>query len=120
MIQGLRLLYIKNKYYLPDQAFNEILKIFKLLGISLYKLQRTFKKLIPLEPKLVDMCWNSCCLFSNENSNCEVCPNCGEPRYADGQTKKARKSAAYFSIIDSLRIQYKDPSRAKILHYRHE
>ena len=42
-------------------------------------------------------------------------------RYISGKTQKqSRKLAAYFSIIDSLRMQYKDPSRAMILRYRHE
>ncbi|CAG8757669.1 997_t:CDS:2, partial [Cetraspora pellucida] len=74
------------------------------------------------EFKLGDENNNSKSIISNENNiNCEICPKYSEPRYVPGQIpKKARKSAAYFSIIDSLRIQYKDLSRAKTLQYRHE
>ncbi|CAG8523147.1 33902_t:CDS:2 [Gigaspora margarita] len=56
--------------------------------------------------------------YSENESSDIVCSNCGEPRYIS--SKKARKSAAYFSVIDSLQIQYKDPLRAKVLCYRNE
>ncbi|CAG8691071.1 6283_t:CDS:2, partial [Gigaspora rosea] len=69
LVQGLRLLYVKNKYSLPNQAFNEIIKIFEISEVSLYKLQKAFKTLIPLEPKLVNMCWNFCCAFTKKNIN---------------------------------------------------
>ncbi|CAG8850549.1 46217_t:CDS:2 [Gigaspora margarita] len=50
-----------------------------------------------------------------------MCPNCGEPHYISEQIpKKAQKSVAYFSVIDSLRMHYKDSLRAKILQYRHK
>ncbi|RIB16453.1 hypothetical protein C2G38_1902063, partial [Gigaspora rosea] len=76
---------------------------------SLYRLQKIFSDMVPIEPTFVDMCWNSCCTFNGENSSCEMCPICGEPRYLLGKVpKKAQKSAAYFSIIDSLKMQYKD------------
>ena len=56
-----------------------------------------------------------------ENTNHDTCSICGEPRYVSGKSsRQSRKSAAYFSIIDSLKIQYEDPSRATILRYRHE
>ncbi|RIB02761.1 hypothetical protein C2G38_2049819 [Gigaspora rosea] len=121
IIKGLRLLYIKSKYTLPDQAFNEIKEIFGLSEISLYRLQTIFSNIVPIKPILVDMCWNSCCIFNEENSSCEICSICGESRYLLGKKpKKARKSAAYFSIIDSLKMQYKDLIRAKVLWYRHK
>jgi len=50
-----------------------------------------------------------------------LCPICGESQYVPGKVpKQPRKYSAYFSIIDSLRVQYNDPSRAMILRYRHE
>ena len=42
---------------------------------------------------------------------------CEEPRYTPD--KSARKSAAYWSLINSLRIQYRDKARAETLRYRH-
>ncbi|CAG8687648.1 18989_t:CDS:2, partial [Gigaspora rosea] len=114
IIKGLRLLYVKNKYTLSDRAFKKIMEIFGLSNISLYRLQKIFSDMVPIEPTFVDMCWNSCCTFNGENSSCEMCPICGEPRYLLGKVpKKAQKSAAYFSIIDSLKMQYKDLARTK-------
>lgn len=121
LIKGLQLLYIKKKYTLPNKAFNEIMTIFGILDISLYKLQKSLETIVPLEPKLVDMCWNSCCAFIGKDADCNICPICKEPRYVPGRVpRQSQKLAAYFSVIDSLRIQYKDPSRAIILQYRHE
>ncbi|CAI2181758.1 5406_t:CDS:2, partial [Funneliformis geosporum] len=96
LIKGLQLLYIKEKITLSNKVFNEIMIIFGLLDVSLFKLRKNLENIIPIKPKLVDMCWNSCCAYIGKNS------------------------AAYFSVIDSLRIQYKDPSRAMILQYQHE
>ncbi|CAI2193058.1 12315_t:CDS:2 [Funneliformis geosporum] len=96
LIKRLQLLYIKEKHILSDKAFNEIMTIFGLLDVSLFKLRKNLENIIPIKPKLVEMCWNSCCAYIGKDS------------------------AAYFSVIDSLRIQYKDPSRAMILRYRHE
>jgi hypothetical protein len=121
LIKGFQLLYIKEKHTIPNKAFNKIMSIFGIIDVSLYKLRKSLKKIVPLQPKLVDICWNSCCAFIGENANHDICPICREPRYVSGKTpKQSRKSAAYFSIIDSLKIQYKDPSRATILRYRHE
>ena len=117
----MQLLYIKEKHTISDKAFNEIMSIFGIIDVSLYKLRKSLKKIVPIQPKLVDICWNSCCAFIGENANHDICPICGEPRYVSGKTpEQSQKSAAYFSIIDSLTIQYKDPFRATILRYRHE
>jgi hypothetical protein len=78
------------------------MSIFGILDISLYKLRKSLKTIVPLKPKLIDMCWNSCCAFTGQNANCNTCPICNEPRYISGKTQKqSRKLAAYFSIIDS-------------------
>lgn len=42
---------------------------------------------------------------------------CEEPRYKSDKT--ARKSTAYWSLINSIREQYKDKTRAETLRYRH-
>ncbi|CAI2194676.1 9895_t:CDS:2, partial [Funneliformis geosporum] len=121
LIKGLQLLYIKEKHTLSDKAFNEIMTIFGLLDVSLFKLRKNLENIIPIKPKLVDMCWNSCCAYIGKDVNCNTCFICGEPWYIPGRVlKQPQKSAAYFSVIDSLRIQYKDPSRAMIFQYQHE
>ena len=97
------------------------MKIFGILDTSLFKLQKTLKNIVPLKPKFVDMCWNLYYVFIENNADFNECPICKEPWYIFERTpKQSRKSAVYFSIIDSLRIQYKNPSRAMILRYRHE
>ncbi|CAG8843817.1 41214_t:CDS:2, partial [Gigaspora margarita] len=40
IIKGLQLLYIKDKHTISNQAFNEILEIFNISNISLYRLQK--------------------------------------------------------------------------------
>jgi hypothetical protein len=121
LIKGLQLLYIKDKHTISEQAFNEILEIFEISNISLYRLRTILGKIVPLKPKLIDICWNSCCAFTGKNIICNTCPICKEPRYiTKKKTKKSRKQLAYFSIIDSLKLQYNNPARAKDLRYRYE
>ncbi|CAG8560833.1 4955_t:CDS:2 [Gigaspora rosea] len=55
IIKGLHLLYVKNKYTLLDWAFKEIMEIFGLSNISLYRLQKIFSNMVLIEPTLVDM-----------------------------------------------------------------
>ncbi|RGB26441.1 hypothetical protein C1646_631333, partial [Rhizophagus diaphanus] len=111
----------KEKHTISNRAFDEIMLIFGISDVSFYKLQKSLKKIVPLKPKLVDMCWNSCCAFIGKNADYDACPVCGELWYISGKTpKQSRKLTAYFSIIDSLKIQFKDPSRAMLLRYRHE
>lgn len=96
------------------------MKIFGILDISLYKLKKSLKSIVSLKPKLIDMCWNSCAFIGN-NADCNACPICEEPRYISGRYQINLESYLHiFLIIDSLRIQYKDLSRAAILRYRHE
>ncbi|RIB16870.1 hypothetical protein C2G38_2188847 [Gigaspora rosea] len=55
IIKGLHLLYVKNKYTLLDWAFKEIMEIFGLSNISLYRLQKIFSNMVLIEPTLVDI-----------------------------------------------------------------
>ncbi|RGB25851.1 hypothetical protein C1646_631812, partial [Rhizophagus diaphanus] len=110
-IKGLQLFYIKEKHIISNRVFDEIMLIFGISDVSLYKLQKSLKKIVPLKPKLVDMYWNSCCAFIGKNADYDAYSVCGELRYISGKTpKQSQKLAAYFSIIDSLKIQFKDPS----------
>ncbi|CAB5189613.1 unnamed protein product [Rhizophagus irregularis] len=117
LIKGLRLLKIKDKYNIPEAAFNEILKVFEISKVSLFKLRKLLGNIVPLEPTLVNCCINSCVAFTGEFINEDHCPYCGEFRYKSSQV--ARKNASYWSLINTLRAQYKDKARSETLRYRH-
>ncbi|CAI2164146.1 5319_t:CDS:2 [Funneliformis geosporum] len=52
LIEGLQLLYFKEHHTISDKAFNQILKVFGLKDISLLKLRKRLKNIVPLKPKL--------------------------------------------------------------------
>ncbi|EXX72071.1 hypothetical protein RirG_072760 [Rhizophagus irregularis DAOM 197198w] len=117
---GLQLLQIKDKHNISEAAFNEILKVFEIPGITLYKLRKFLGNFMSLKPTLVDCCINSCVAFTGELINKNICPECKEPRYkVDEESQISRKKAAYWSLIDSFQTQYKDKTRAEILRYRY-
>lgn len=96
------------------------LKILKIPGITLYKLQKILEKLVPLKPTLVDCCINSCVAFTEDLINENICPECKESRYKLDETLQIpRKQAAYWSLIDSFKAQYQDKNHSEILCYRH-
>ncbi|POG63303.1 hypothetical protein GLOIN_2v1425800, partial [Rhizophagus irregularis DAOM 181602=DAOM 197198] len=120
LIKGLQLLQIKDKHNISEAAFNEILKVFEIPGITLYKLRKFLGNFMSLKPTLVDCCINSCVAFTGELINKNICPECKEPRYkVDEESQISRKKAAYWSLIDSFQTQYKDKTRAEILRYRY-
>ena len=85
IIKGLQLLRIKDKHNISEAAFNEILKVLGIPGVSLYKLQKLLGDFVPLKPKLVDCCINSCVTFTGELANVDLCPECEEPCYKFGE-----------------------------------
>jgi hypothetical protein len=117
LIKGFRLFHIKEKHNLTEAAFNDILREMDLSGITLYRLRKVLKQLIPLEPILIDCCIDSCIAFTKEYETLEYCPICEKTRYKTG-SKIARKQAAYWSPISSLRMQYQDRKTAETLRYR--
>ncbi|RGB23869.1 hypothetical protein C1646_676793 [Rhizophagus diaphanus] len=120
LIKGLQLLQIKDKHNISEAAFNEILKVFEIPGITLYKLRKFLGNFMSLKPTLVDCCINSCVAFTGELINKNICPECKEPRYkVDEESQISQKKAAYWSLIDSFQTQYKDKTRAEILRYRY-
>ncbi|CAI2183217.1 16036_t:CDS:2 [Funneliformis geosporum] len=70
LIKGLQLLKIKKEHNISEAAFDEILKVFEISRISLYKLHELINK--------------------------NTCPYCKEDRYKYNQV--ARKHAAYWSL----------------------
>ncbi|CAG8496275.1 7507_t:CDS:2 [Cetraspora pellucida] len=120
LFKGLRLFRIKNQHNISDAAFNEILKTLEISEITIYRLQKILGDFVPLKPILVDCCINSCVAFTNELINMNQCSECNEPRYKFGKNSRvSRKSAAYWSLISSLQMQYKDKAQAETLRYRH-
>ncbi|RIB29743.1 hypothetical protein C2G38_1899036, partial [Gigaspora rosea] len=113
----LKLFQIKDKHNISEAAFNKIPKVLKIPNITLYRLEKYLKSLVPLKPLLIDCCINSCVAFTDNLINENICPRCQEPRYKFN--KVTRKSVAYWSLIDSFKIQYKDKTCAETLHYRY-
>ncbi|CAI2190682.1 18548_t:CDS:2 [Funneliformis geosporum] len=74
LIKGLRLLKIKEEHNISEVAFDKILKVLEISRISLYKLRKLLKNIIPLKPILVDCCINSCTAFTDELINKNTCP----------------------------------------------
>ena len=121
MIKGLRLLKIKDQHNISEAAFNEILEVMEIPRITLYKLRNFLGKQVPIEPNLVDCCVNSCVAFTGENTNKDRCLTCNEERYKNREKlSEGRKKAAYWSVINSLQMQYNDKKRAQLLWYRNE
>lgn len=120
IIKGLRLLQIKERHSLTETAFNDIIDM-GLSGISLYRMRKALGKLVPFDPMLVDCCINSCIAFTRDHRELTHCPECREARFKVGSgTKTARKHAAYWSPVTSLRLQYRDSTRSEALRYRHQ
>ena len=53
ILKGLQLLHIKDKHNISEAAFNEILEVLNISGITLYKLQKILKNIIPLKPTYI-------------------------------------------------------------------
>jgi len=117
MIQSLRLLHLKAvKGTIADDDFTMILSIFHCTSRSLYLAKKKLQHLVSINEKHIDMCINSCLAFTGEHSASTHCSVCNTPRYTLG--RKARKHVVYFPIIERLRLQFADPTRALQLLYR--
>jgi hypothetical protein len=118
LIEGLKLLYVKSNFNFSEAAFNNIMKAFNKDGISLFKIKNKLGLLVGIEPQIYDMCVNSCCAFTGVLENERNCRYCNESRYYNNG--KARKHLPYISIIERLKLQFKNPERSKELLYRHK
>ena len=118
LIEGLKLLYLKSLYNFTESAYDDIIKIFTIENVSLYKVKTHLKNITGLVPIFYDMCENSCICYTEDYESDQVCPYCSSTRFdAKG---KAKKVMPYLSIKDRLKIQFKDENRAKELLYHHE
>jgi hypothetical protein len=57
--------------------------------------------------------------FTGEHKAAEKCLHCDEDRFFD-ETRKPRQTWSYIPLTSRLKLQYRNPSRAKVLsEYRH-
>ncbi|GET50952.1 transposase domain-containing protein [Rhizophagus irregularis DAOM 181602=DAOM 197198] len=89
LFEGLRLLYVKSNFNFSEAAFNNIYKAFNRNKISFNKVKRKLGSIVGIEPKIYDI------------------------------NGKARKNLPFISIIEHLKLQFKNPERSKELLYRH-
>jgi hypothetical protein len=117
---ALRLLKVKVKCNLTDEAFQETMIAFNNNSepISLHKVKKKLKSIVNIKPIWEDMCPNSCCAYTGSYNNLINCPICKSERYQNNRIRQPRQQFAYFSIIERLTIQYGDYDRAKELRYR--
>ena len=64
LVNVLKLLNVKQKHNLMDQAFNNILEIFANDESSLYLAKKKLSELVNIQPVFIDVCMNSCCAFT--------------------------------------------------------
>jgi hypothetical protein len=120
-LNTLKLLNVKQKHNLSNQAFNEILDIFTDGKISLHTAKTKLSDLVNINPIFIDVCINSCCAFTGLFINNTTCQFCNEARYIiNKKKKKSRKVMSFFSLIDRFKIQYNNPDRSMKLRYRHQ
>jgi Transposase family tnp2/Domain of unknown function (DUF4218) len=86
---------------------------------SMRRMQSRLQRLTKIKPLFIDCCYNNCIAFTGGHSDARECPVCKEKRYRINTTR-ARARFVYIPIIDRLKLQYKNASRARILStYRH-
>ncbi|UZO21338.1 uncharacterized protein OCT59_013734 [Rhizophagus irregularis] len=117
LLEGLRLLYVKSNFNFSEAAFNNIYKAFNRNKMSLNKIKKILGSIVGIEPKIYDMCVNSCCAFVGVLENERKCKFCKEDRYYSNG--KSRKNLPFVSIIERLKLQFKNSKRSKELLYRH-
>lgn len=121
MACALRLFNVKSRCNLTDEAFQQTMLAVNGGNISQYQVQKVLKSIVNLKPIWIDMCVNSCCAYTGQFKDNIQCEYCKEPRFqniSENKKRISRYQMAYFSIKDSLIIQYQNPERSKELRYR--
>ena len=77
---------------------------------DLEKLQR----ISGIKKETFDCCANSCMAFTGEYKTAEKCLYCEEDRFFD-ETGKPQQTWSYIPLISRLKLQYRNPGRAKVL-----
>ncbi|GET00069.1 transposase domain-containing protein [Rhizophagus clarus] len=117
LLEGLRLLYVKSNFNFSKAAFNNIYKVFNRNKMSFNKIKKILGSIVGIEPKIYDMCVNLCCAFVGVLENERKCKFCKEDRYYSNG--KSRKNLPFISIIECLKLQFKNSKRSEELLYRY-
>ena len=87
------------------------------LGVQIPSMRRKLSRLqriTGIKPQFIHCCYQNCVAFTGEYSGRNECPLCNEKRYI-GNTGRPRKQFAYIPILDRLKLQYRNASRAQVL-----
>ncbi|GES73580.1 hypothetical protein GLOIN_2v1812804 [Rhizophagus clarus] len=117
LLERLRLLYVKSNFNFSEAAFNNIYKVFNRNKMSFNKIKKILGSIVGIEPKIYDMCVNLCCAFVGVLENERKCKFCKEDRYYSNG--KSRKNLPFISIIEHLKLQFKNSKRSEELLYRY-
>ncbi|GES78342.1 transposase domain-containing protein [Rhizophagus clarus] len=100
-----------------EAAFNNIYEVFNRNKMSFNKIKKILGSIVGIEPKIYDMYVNSCCAFVGVLENERKCKFCKEDRYYSNG--KSRKNLPFISIIERLKLQFKNSKRSEELLYRY-
>ena len=98
------------------EKFTALRKILAINGMQLPSLRcraARLEKITNIPALFFDCCINCCVAFTGRYATADHCPLCNEHRRHLTQT--ARKQYVYIPIAHRLRLQYSDPSRARLL-----
>ncbi|KAF8516804.1 hypothetical protein BU17DRAFT_50472 [Hysterangium stoloniferum] len=82
-----------------------------------YLIQRRIDFLSNVKPILIDMCINSCCLFSGEWADCDTCDFCDAHRFHNNGKPITRFS--YLPLIPHLQGYFECTDMVQWMNYRH-
>jgi hypothetical protein len=90
-------------------------------GVQLPSLRcqtQRLQKMTEIKPQFIHCCYNNCIAYTGQYAEERNCPYCEEARYVEN-TSKPRKSFVHIPLIDRLKLQYRNPIRAKtLIEYR--
>ena len=116
----LRLLEIKARHNLTDDAFCQIMIAINGNDASLYQIKNMLKSIVPIMPIWVDMYPNFYYVYTRSYKDHDECEHYYVLRFwieKSGQKRYPQRQMAYFSIKDHLIIQYQDPTHSEELRY---
>ena len=87
---ALRLLDVKSRCNLTDNAFHQIMTAVSCNNISLHKAKKKLKSIVQIEPILIDMCPNSCCAYTENYKYYNECEYCHTTRFQNGTSSLRR------------------------------
>lgn len=101
----------------PRAKFTALRKILANNGVNLPSLrcrESRLKKITNIPALYIDCCINSCVAFTSGYATLDRCPVCNEPR-RHVLSQAPRKQYVYIPVSHRLRLQYSDPSQARLL-----